>query len=127
MNVEQFNELSRLLKKDEFKMHVRSLTLLYLRRDRTGERFIRPLGRGAFYQAFTPLSLKKALNVSRSGREGCAPAFVAASAPAAAPHTTACCNGKPCDNAAAKPPLKASPAATVSTAWTGNAGTKNVS
>ncbi|BAY65373.1 hypothetical protein NIES22_54780 [Calothrix brevissima NIES-22] len=36
-----------------------------------------------------PLSCKNASNVNLSGKEVCAPGFVAAKAPAAAPHTTA--------------------------------------
>lgn len=64
----------------------------------------------------TPRSWRNASNVSRSGKEGCAPAFVAEIAPAAAPHTTASRKGRPSARATASAALKASPAATVSTA-----------
>ena len=58
----------------------------------------------------------------RSGKEACAPGRVTAMAAAALAQARASRIGRPSAMAAASPPLKASPAATVSVAWTGYAG-----
>jgi hypothetical protein len=65
------------------------------------------------------------INVSTSarvGKEGCAPNLVVASAPAAFPKRIASGMDLPSPKATAKAPIKASPAAVVSTGLTLNAG-----
>src|SRR5689334_16465131 len=59
---------------------------------------------------------------SRRGKEGCAPVLVTEHAPAARPQRIASTNDLPSLSAVARPPLNASPAATVSTATTEKAG-----
>ena len=71
--------------------------------------------------------MRKSSRVARSPKEDCAPRLVVAIAPAAAAQTRADRRDSPSTNPAAKPPLKASPAATVSTASTAKAGTKKQS
>ena len=62
---------------------------------------------------------KRASRSSRVGREGCAPSFVTAAAPAAAAWRSAVLSSKPSASATAKAARNASPAAVSSTAFIG--------
>ncbi|PYN06851.1 MAG: hypothetical protein DME06_18000, partial [Candidatus Rokuibacteriota bacterium] len=66
---------------------------------------------------------RSASTSARRGREGRAPRLVQASAAAAVANRSACQRAAPSASPTARAPLKASPAAVVSTAVTGNAGT----
>ena len=71
---------------------------------------------------FYPCRFNSFSTSSVSGKDGCAPNLVTASAPQAQAYCTASSSDLPFNNPTAKPPMKASPAAVVSTTFTLKAG-----